>query len=181
MVAAVERECEPPFTASIYYQDWDGPRTEVYRDAGWRVVSFGPRYRPTFLLQLAMEIAAHQTVVSNLVQSAVMYSALLERRLRILGPRPDWLGTSLNPGNIVDSPLRYPALFGEGLSGEGSRALGQAELGWDAALPPSELADALGWSSRVRSAEAFVFSRFADLVHGRNLRLGTSDTNSSQG
>jgi hypothetical protein len=172
LVASVEQVCEPPYTVSVSYQDLNRSGTKVYRDAGWRVVSFGQRNQPSFLVELAFEIVRHESVVGNLMQSALMYGALLKRRTRVLGPKPDWMGSPYDPGKISQSLGRYPELHGVGLSSDEAGNLGKSELGWESNLPPLELARALGWTSRFRAYQALTISRGIDIIKGRQLRLG---------
>jgi len=172
LVASVEEECEPPYTVSVSYQDLNRAGTQVFRNAGWRVVSFGQRSQPTFLVELALEIVRHEAVISNVMQSALMYGALLKRRTRVLGPKPDWMGSSYNPGKLSESLDRYPELHGSGLSPKESRVLGESELGWNSNLSPTDLIQALGFNSWSLQIAARAIGSTADFVHGRGARQG---------
>jgi hypothetical protein len=172
LVASVEEECEPPYTVSVTYQDVNRAGTQVFRNAGWRVVSFGQRSHPTFLVELALEIVRHEAVISNVMQSALMYGALLKRRTRVLGPKPAWMGSSYNPGKLSESLDRYPELHSSGLSPKESRVLGESELGWNSNLSPTDLIQALGFDSWSLQIAAKAIGSMVDFVHGRGARQG---------
>jgi len=176
MVAAVEEAFEPPYTVSVAYDDWNRPSTQTWRDAGWRVISFGPRGgRSQFLVRVALEMAAHSAVVTNQANTALMYGAVLGRDVRVLGPTVEWPEPDPNPANINAAPSLWPVLHESGLTGERALELGKFELGWNSNVPPQRLAEILGWASVPRLAAAQVIARIIDMRLGRRWRQGYMD------
>ena len=176
MVSAVKGASPPPYTVAVAYDDWYLPSTQAWRDAGWRVITFGTRGgRPQFLVRVAFEIARHAAVVANQVQTALMYGALLGRDIRVVGPRVEWPEPHPNPANIKAAPSLWPALHESGLTGESATALGRFELGWSHNLPPKELADLLGWSSPPLLLASYALARVFDLRFGVKFRGGHLD------
>ena len=172
LVDRVEAECEPPFSVSVFYQEATARRTDAYREAGWRVVTFGARSEPGFLWALAREVARNGAVVGNVMQTGILYGALLGRSVRVMGPTADWIEGKGNPWNIRSTPSVWPRLHGEGLVGADARSLGQFELGWEAGVTPDALREELGWSSWPRRTGARLVAGLQDLRLGEGVRRG---------
>lgn len=171
-ISDVEEAFEPPYTVSVFYQDLGDARTALYREAGWRLVTFGSRREPTFLLRLALELSSSRAVVGNVMQTSLLYGALLGRYVRVLGPGATWVDTLSNPWNIRSAPTVWPDLHNAGLAPHDARALGEHELGWSANLAREELAEALGWRSLRRRVEARLISHAIDARLGAGARRG---------
>lgn len=161
----IQREMPGPYTVSIYIQDAKTPAVDAYRRAGFRLVSFGPRMMPTFLIDLATEIAAHEAVVSNVAQTSIWYGAVMGRSVRVIGSG----AYPVAPGQEPEGArLRWPALFDRGVGTADTVRLGEEELGADFVLEPAALRDALGLSSWWKA-------RGANLIRGRvDARLARS-------
>jgi hypothetical protein len=170
-IAGVEEISEPPYTVSIFYQDMADGGVALYRQAGWRVVTFGQRSSPLFLLRTAIEISGHSSVVGDAMQSALLYAGLLERRIRVLGPFPNW-PTEFDGWNSNSAPSRWPGLHSDGLAELPARELAAVELGWNSNLLPTDLAGALGWASWGKRLAATSIGRVVDIRYGRGARLG---------
>jgi len=181
-VTSVTDTCPPPYTVSIFYQEFDQPYVNEYRRHGWRVVSFGTRGEPLFLYRQAAELAAHSHVVGNVVQTAILYGALLGKHVRVVGPEPrlSSAGPVHEPSTIekvlsqqVEGGRRlFPELHDRGLHGSAARELGRAELGEDCMLTPDALCHVLGWDSPLRTGTARLVGRILDVRLGRASRKG---------
>jgi hypothetical protein len=134
-----------PFTVSVFYQDLESDYVRVYRDAGWRLVSFGDRSTSTFLFRQYSELVGHSHVVSNMVQSATWYGAILGRQCSVVPPRNAAAASLLGETDPYNVEARWPSLYSEGDNLETVRDYGRAELGWDRVLEPEELANMLAW------------------------------------
>jgi len=171
LIDEVEQTSPGPYSVSIFYQDLASPDVALYRDRGWRVVSFGDRSTPNFLVRLALEVASHTHILGNdpCVGSAIVYAALLGRSVRVIDSN---LGVIHHRGVEVEAEHRvrishvhrsamdkFPELMSVGLSGLDAIQLGRTELGWNSMLSPDELRTALGWSSPLRRVLASQVAR----------------------
>jgi hypothetical protein len=154
-VDAVESATPGPYTVSIYYRDLDRPETQVYRDAGWKVISFGARTDPEFLRRFIDHVVRREHVVSNMVQTAIWYGAYLGRRVQILGPPAS---NAEGQGVGAHSTQTWPSLFSQSLDHDASVAQSAFELGAERMVSPSQLRSELGWDSVVAQARARAFS-----------------------
>ncbi len=166
-IAEVQREMPGPYTVSVYLQDADTPAVDAYRRAGFRLVSFGSRMRPDFLVDLATEIAAHEAVASNVAQTSVWYGALMGRTVRVLGRGAFPVEQGQEP---EAARKRWPQLFETGVSYEDTVHLGRIELGADRMLTPRQLQAALGLTTWSKSATATAIRRAVDLRLARSTR-----------
>jgi hypothetical protein len=183
VIKLVESSFPPPFTASIYNQDQDHPRTKIYRDAGWRLVSFGSRHSQMFLYRQAVELAVHEFVVGNMVQTALFYGGLFGRTIAVIGSGVtiEQYGSQGDPTVESHSHLehdricrdRWPRLFTDGIAGDEAIEIAEAELGVACLLSPEELLSALGWSSPLKRTAARLLAHATDLVVGKSIRQGT--------
>lgn len=166
LIDSVEQDFSPPFTISIYYQDFAKPHTDRFRDAGWRVVSFGSRNEPMFLYRLIFEMSRHKALVADSPQTGVWYGAALGLHVTVVGGARWTTGASRN-----SLPNRWPELDG-GIDGEAAMALAAIELGQESMRSPKELASLLGWTSPAKRVLAGGIGRLADYRYGKELRSG---------
>jgi hypothetical protein len=159
LIAEVSAQFPPPYTVSIYYQDLDGP-LDLYREAGWRITSFGSRANARFLPSLVAEIAAHEVVVANMMQTSVWYGALLGRR-SVVVPTYTWPAP---PDQVGDAAReRWPEFYDYGIDLDRTIERARTELGFAHTLSPEDLAEALGWRSPVKRAIARSVRLAADI------------------
>jgi len=181
-VTSVTDTCPPPYTVSIFYQELKQPYVNEYRRHGWRIVSFGSRGESLFLYRQAAELAAHSHVVGNVVQTAILYGALLGKHVRVVGPEPRLSSIgSVHEKSTIETILSqqvrdgrelFPTLHERGLSGAEARELGKAELGENYMLSPDALRHVLGWDSPLRTVIARSVGRILDVRLGRASRKG---------
>jgi hypothetical protein len=179
----VERSSPPPYSVSVFYQDASNPTYQRFVTRGWRTVSFGGRGNPRFLHQLASEMVRHSHVVSNELQTALIYGSYLRKSIRVIGDRPrviDAVSQEIVPD--LDSRGRelrlaarqlWPAVFEDGLNGSKAFAIGSVELGHSSLIDPLALMDRLGWSSPLHQSLARTYSLFNRARVGRGARSGS--------
>jgi len=165
-IGLVEDNCLGPYTVSVYYQDLKQPYVDIYRARGWRIVSFGARTNPRFLSDLHAELLGHEQVVSDGIQTGLVYGALLGKRIRVLGGSAhlsdplglDWLRVQ----------EFWPQIHADGLQPDEARDFGRFELGADHLLEPVELRQALGWANPATRVSATAIKFIADMRHRRS-------------
>lgn len=184
LITLVESESPPPHTVSIFYQDLASPNIDLYRRRGWRVVSFGARSDPLFLVRFVNEVSKHSHAVGADPQigSAIIYSALLGLHIRVVeldyhieSSRSDVTILELtsmfsilrNAGSLLS-----PQLFVDGLGGDDAVEFGRQELGWSSMLNPIELRRELGWATPSTRLAARLMAGLNDLRLGRGARRG---------
>ena len=159
-----------PYTASVFYQDLTNPNyAEPFRDAGWRIITFGSRADPNFMTRLIIELTAHAAVVSDTACSAIWYAAHLNKRIRVLGEPPTVTRTA--GSTVIDLAEHYPELHTGGIDGPAAQQLAAVELGVNQMREPDELATLLGWTTWRRYA-APAIRTILDARHGNDLRRG---------
>lgn len=180
-IREVESKCPPPYTVSVFYQDLQKEVVNLYRDAGWKIVSFGTRADDQFLYRQLKEIARHEHVVGNLLQTALWYGGFLGKSIRLIGDRPKILSISKlhSPESVkrdLDRHLifedRFSGIRGEGLNAAVAQNIAAHELGAEFKRSPKELSQILGWTSPWRTTASIVLRNAYDLRYGRNLRRG---------
>ena len=168
-IAQVEATTPGPYAVSVFYQDLDGPATNAYRTAGWRVFTLGTRANPLFLDGLIDQVLRHTHVTSNMIQTAVWYSAYLRRSVRIVGPEAS---NARVQGVGPAAELRWPSLYAASFDPHATIAQASFELGVDRRLSPDELREALGWTRwGTRAAATLLATAIAArtrLVSGRS-------------
>lgn len=168
LIDSVEQDFSPPFTISIYYQDFAKPHTDMFRSAGWRVVSFGSRNEPMFLYRLIAEMSRHKALVADAPQTGVWYGAALGLHTTVVNDA-HWTTTRTSPNPLIN---RWPELA-QGIDGEAAMALSGVELGQESMRSPKELAAVLGWTSHTKRFLAGGIGKLADIRYGRQLRSGS--------
>jgi hypothetical protein len=169
----IEETQSPPFTVSLFFEDWTLRNRQLFEEFGWRVISFGPRSRSNFLTRLALEISEHRNVVSNEIQSALLYAGILRKNIRILGQPPNWSSESSAIQNTKEKAREvYSNIRETGLTGSQAFELCANELGWNENLCPDELKEVLGWSSQLRIGMSNAIGKIIDLKAGANIRAG---------
>jgi hypothetical protein len=181
LAAFIEKVCAenpPPFTISLPQHDLaNASMLATFKDAGFRVVSFGSRSNRHFLCGLLKELRAHSTVVTNCPSSALFYGLALGKRGRVMGTRP-----VQHPGDFILARhhavirQRYPRLFDEGAGPQDANEIASIELGRDCMLPPDELAAVLGWSNAAKRACARIVETLVALKYGRRAVAGEDET-----
>lgn len=175
-IAALEEEEEPPFSVSVFFADLKRPEVvNPFRDAGWRVISFGGRDEEAFLRRLYTEVANHRAVVADRVGTAIWYAAYLGRWVRVSGSESAHDDVGIDRRTAELERAAYPALHAEGLAPDEARQLAEIELGADRVLSPEALAELLGWASPWKRASARIVAKLMDLKYGRAFRAGTDE------
>ena len=172
-VKNIEETQHPPFTVSLFFEDWTLRNRQLFEEFGWRVISFGPRSRSNFLTRLAREISEHRNVVSNEIQSALLYAGNLRKNIKILGQPPNWSTESSTIQNTKKIAREVYSNIGEtGLPGSQAFELSAKELGWYENVCPDELKEVLGWNSQLRIGMSKALGKIIDLKVGTNTRKG---------
>lgn len=160
-----------PYTASIFYQDMARPGyCDEFRNADWRITSFGTRSDPLFLFRLHAEILAHEVVIADQLGTSVWYAGALGRRVRIAPGTP----TATRAGRadpLAHYASTFPALHNDGLEPRAAQEEALTQLGYESMLSPADLSTALGWRSRKR-VYAFAVGKLIDKRLGPGPRLG---------
>lgn len=167
----VEATEPAPYTASIFYQDFERPGyREAFEYAGWRVVSFGKRNDPLFLFRLHAEILSHEAVIADQLGTSIWYAGALGRRIRVAPGSPAATRNGKTEP-LLDLTATFPSLHAEGLDQRGAQDEAYRQLGHVSMLSPSELATALGWQSSKRFFAAAI-GRLIDIRCGPGPRAG---------
>lgn len=166
-IAMTEENFPGPYSVSIFYQDINGNDAQTFRQRGWRVLCFGYRYSPEFLVRQAIAIAQHRFVISEGYGSNTFYAMLMGKTSLILrDPRQVYEIERISSG-VDGIPLENRVV-----QSNEARQVGEYELGWSLLLPPEQVLNALGWSSVRRSSIAWFVHRSIDLRYGKNGRRG---------
>lgn len=167
LIDSVEQDFTPPFTVSMYYQDIEKPHTAIFRNADWRIVSFGSRADPMFLYRMISEMVRHTAMVADVPQTGVWYAAALGLHVTVVRD------ACWNTSDKVDSHLvdRWPDLTG-GLVGPPAIEMADYELGRSFMRSPLELQDLLGWTSPIKRNLARGLGGVIDLQRGKSVRSG---------
>lgn len=149
-------------TVCLYHLEYSRPDVRrAYVDAGFRVVTAGPRDgNPDFLPLLLGELRRHERVAANHMGTAILYGGLVGLNAEVYGPT--FSMEVLATDHHSRCRAEFPELHGEGgATPERARAIAEVELGVDRLLSPEELRGELGVdSSRSRRAveAAWVFA-----------------------
>jgi hypothetical protein len=172
-IISVEESQPPPYTISLFFEDWNLQNIQLFEKFGWRVISFGPRNQRNFLTRLAFEISNHRNAVSNELQSALLYAGLLKKNIKLIGQPADWSQESEKIQTIKKVTREvYPEISHLGLSGVQAFELSAIELGWNENLCPNELAEVLGWNSQSKIYISKGLSKIIDIKNGKHVRKG---------
>jgi hypothetical protein len=138
-------ETEGATTVCLHVEDVSRPEVvRAWQAHGHQVVSAGGRMDPDFLGRILHLLRTHQRVVSNRLQTAVVYAAAIGRDIGVHGD-PMAIGGVVSLEQIYH---RWPELHGEVVDPRAAQDVARAELGWGAALKPEALRAALGWDRR---------------------------------
>jgi hypothetical protein len=190
LIETVTDLCPPPYSVSLFHLEQESPAAERYRAAGWRVVSFGPRNSPEFLIRQYAELLAHDRVVGNQMQSALLYGGLLRRKMHVIEldidlHAEDEVARSRQGAELLDHTVEsrklWPTIFDGTATHDQSFEIAADELGWHQTLSGEDLTHALGWTSPIRRSAARVFAAANDLRFGSKARRGTFVTGSRLG
>ena len=112
-------------------------------------------------------------MVSNEIQTALLYAGILRKNIRILGQPPNWSTESSTIQNTKEIAREvYSNISETGLPGSQAFELSAKELGWYENLCPGELKEVLGWNSQLRIGMSKAIGKIIDLKVGPNTRAG---------
>ena len=79
-IEEIQKTAEPPYTVSLYDVDFKNEEIKkIYKDAGWKVISFGSRENVDFLNKVYEEIYKCNLFVCSDYTSALFYAIFLKK------------------------------------------------------------------------------------------------------
>ena len=104
IINKIEQVSEPPYTACIYYSDYNEKNISVYKKKGWNVISLGNRSNNKRLFQLHDELNKNKNFISTEIGTSTFYALFLKKMSMLF---------MLKKNNLINPAYENEFLFGK--------------------------------------------------------------------
>jgi glycosyltransferase involved in cell wall biosynthesis len=132
-----------PITVCVYWTDLLSGHAKIYEERGFRVVSFGNRQDPNFLVRFLEEITRHDFSMSNQPTSALLYTASMGIKTIMIEDTLNAVSSNFDlkyfSNQLDKSCATFSKFFQSDIDIEQQRAFANRLLGKDQMLTKREL------------------------------------------
>lgn len=190
LIENIEKSCEPPFTACLYYSDFIDKNISIYKKKNWRVVTCGPRGDNKMLFKLYNELSSHNSVVVCEITTVMFYAMYLKKKVKFINKIDDQIISERSSDKIKENYLeyqeelndyldfeskfikQYPQIISDFLEADIGFEISKLQLGYDSMLNKNKLKKVLGWSSVLKKILSFFIFNYFNIKYGSKVRSG---------
>tara|TARA_A100001011_G_scaffold393858_1_gene484800 strand:- start:935 stop:1864 length:930 start_codon:yes stop_codon:yes gene_type:complete len=179
-IEEIQKTAEPPYTVSLYDVDFKNEEIKkIYKDAGWKVISFGSRENVDFLNKVYEEIYKCNLFVCSDYTSALFYAIFLKKKVRYMNevninnkkinlvnidPR-DKLFLKINSSIINNIKSFVPEIFKNFAYNNNIYDYACNQLGYSNLKEVDELKKIIGIESKIKTYSASFYKEIIKLNH----------------
>ena len=160
LVDKVEREFNGPYTISVYYTDLNKDLS-IFKEKGWRIISFGNRKSKKFLIKQYIEICKSKNVVCTTLSGSFLHAVFLKKNFKLFINNDQKYEDKKDYHNIENEEYykkNYPEIYFNKASKEDLYKYSLSELGFDDLKSKDELIKLMGWDSPKKNFFATIMS-----------------------
>lgn len=150
-IREIHQIASPNPLACLYYIDFqDANIRNIYKNAGFEVVTLGQPHDPGFLYSFCNLMSRTKSILTNRIFSGIFYGGSLGVTTKIIGNPVQIKGEKLPDTDSRDELLFE--ILENGTNPSGIKAISLRELGFSYLREPQELAEILGMRGKLRTA-----------------------------
>lgn len=172
LIEMTEKKFKGPYTVCVYFvdlkKDWS-----IYKQRGWKVISFGDRYEKNFLNGVYKNIKLSKNIVVTSVDTVAFYSMFLKKNLYFITnyKKKNKIYNIVTTKNELQQHVqnyykkRLPNLLKNKSSLEERFLLACNELGYKSIKSKNELRKILGFENKLKMIAAKILSYYFRFRH----------------
>ena len=164
----------PPYTACLFFLDYNFKTCSIYQNRGWEVVTAGERSDPKFLQNLYNFISKNEFSVSTELGSSLFYSMYLNKKCSysyktiIKGEKiyfQHFPSTDFYIDQLKNFKIKNKFILEKIIDPLQSKELARKELGFENLKDYLELKKIIGYDSFLKSSLAKILRYYMDLKY----------------
>ena len=164
----------PPYTACLFFLDFNDENCSIYKNRGWEIVTAGDRSNPLFLNNLYFYISKNEFVVCTELGTSLFYSMYLNKKcsysykIKVNG-EDIYFQKFPSTDFYLDQLIKYKSdnkfLLEKIIDPIKSKKLADEELGLDNMKDVSDLKNLIGYDSFLKKFSAKTFRYYMDFKY----------------
>ena len=172
LIEMTEKKFKGPYTVCVYFvdlkKDWS-----IYKQRGWKVISFGDRYEKNFLYGVYKYIKSSKNIVVTSIDTVAFYSMFLKKNLYFITKykKKNKTYNIVTTKNELQEDVqkyykkKFPNLLKNKSSVDKRFFLACNELGYNSIKSKKELRKILGFENKLKMIVAKILSHYFKFRH----------------